>query len=92
MLVKGPFITLAHDFATGTALSDLVDAGVGHKELLKLKWEFGNQLLFKHQESALRRVYVMNRSAIVKTGTAAEKLRRSFCRSFRAWQTRALKA
>src|SRR5438067_13025419 len=56
VLVKGPFITLARDFATSAPLSDLVNAGVGSKELLKLKWEFGNHPLFKHQESALRRV------------------------------------
>jgi ATP-dependent helicase YprA (DUF1998 family)/very-short-patch-repair endonuclease len=73
VLVKGPFITLARDFATGAALQDLVDAGIGNKELLKLKWEFGDHPLFKHQENALRRVHVMGRSAIVKTGTGSGK-------------------
>lgn len=73
VLVKGPFITLALDFATGAPLPDLVGAGVGHKELLNLKWEFGDHPLFKHQESALRRVHVMGRSAIVKTGTGSGK-------------------
>ena len=73
VLVKGPFVTLARDFAEGAPLADLVQAGVGHKELLKLKWSFGKHPLFRHQENALRRVHVIGRSAIVKTGTGSGK-------------------
>jgi ATP-dependent helicase YprA (DUF1998 family)/very-short-patch-repair endonuclease len=72
VLVKGPYVTLAKDFAKGTSVRNLLDAGVGHPDLLRLNWPFGQSDLFAHQEDAMRAVDA-GRNVIVKTGTGSGK-------------------
>ncbi len=72
VLVKGPYVTLARDFAPGMRLAELVREGIGHSGLLDLNWPFGGDPLFAHQEAALRRVEA-GRNVIVKTGTGSGK-------------------
>jgi len=38
VLVKGPYVTLANDFAREHTLKQLHDEGVGHKDLQHLHW------------------------------------------------------
>lgn len=73
VLVKGPYVTLANDFAREHTLKQLYDAGVGHKDLMRLKWSFGDLQLYLHQEATLRRADSMGRNCIVKTGTGSGK-------------------
>ena len=73
VLVKGPYVTLANDFAREHTLKQLHELGVGHKDLQRLKWSFGENELFLHQEQSLRRVETLQRVAIVKTGTGSGK-------------------
>ena len=73
VLVKGPYVTLANDFAREHTLKQLHDQGVGHKDLQRLKWSFGEEELFLHQEQSLHRVETLERNVIVKTGTGSGK-------------------
>ena len=73
VLVKGPYVTLANDFAKEHTLKQLHDLGISHKDLQRLKWSFGENELFLHQEQSLRRVETLQRHAIVKTGTGSGK-------------------
>lgn len=72
VLVKGPYVTLAHDFEAGSTLADLVAEGVAHPDLQRLKWNFGEHPLYAHQEKALRAV-VGGRNTAIKTGTGSGK-------------------
>ncbi|HVR39940.1 MAG TPA: DEAD/DEAH box helicase, partial [Thermoanaerobaculia bacterium] len=72
VLVKGPYVTLARDFLAERTLDALIEEGVADPRLLKLRWAFNNQCLFKHQENALRAVSA-GRNTVVKTGTASGK-------------------
>ena len=72
ILVKGPYVTLARDFAAGRPLRELVAAGCGQAQLARLKWAFGQGPLFAHQEASLRTVEG-GRNVIVKTGTGSGK-------------------
>jgi ATP-dependent helicase YprA (DUF1998 family) len=72
VLVKGPYVTLARDFALGMSLRELAAAGSGHSQLTRLKWAFGQGPLFAHQEAALRAA-ASGRNVIVKTGTGSGK-------------------
>ena len=73
VLVKGPYVTLANDFAREHTLKQLHDQGVGHKDLQRLKLSFGEEELFLHQEQSLHRVETLERNVIVKTGTGSGK-------------------
>jgi ATP-dependent helicase YprA (DUF1998 family) len=72
VLVKGPYVTLARDFAEGQTLSQVIALGSGHSALASLNWPFGNSSLYAHQEDALRAVEA-GRNVIVKTGTGSGK-------------------
>lgn len=72
VLVKGPYVTLARDFAQGLPLAEVLASGCGHPYLARLKWPFGTGALFAHQEAALRAVE-RGRNVIVKTGTGSGK-------------------
>jgi len=72
VLVKGPYVTLARDFAHGQRLREIVAIGAGHANLSRLKWAFGEEPLFAHQEAALRAAEG-GRNVIVKTGTGSGK-------------------
>jgi ATP-dependent helicase YprA (DUF1998 family) len=72
VLVKGPYVTLARDFAEGQRLDQLLASGCGHPELARLHWPFGATALYAHQEDALRGVEA-GRNVIVKTGTGSGK-------------------
>lgn len=72
VLVKGPYVTLARDFAPGKPLAEVLADGAGHRDLARLKWPFGKHPLFAHQEKALRTVE-SGRNVIVKTGTGSGK-------------------
>jgi hypothetical protein len=71
-LVKGPYVTLARDFAEGRTLSQVIASGSGHSALASLNWPFGKFSLYAHQEDALRTVEAW-RNVIVKTGTGSGK-------------------
>ena len=73
VLVKGPFVTLTGDFARERNLRQLIDAGTGHPDLLRVKWEFGENPIYKHQEETLARVAGRGRNCIIKTGTGSGK-------------------
>jgi very-short-patch-repair endonuclease len=72
-LVKGPYVTLARDFEQGETLARLVAQGCGHSDLKKLKWPFGDNPLYRHQEESLCRVTQAGRNIVVKTGTGSGK-------------------
>lgn len=72
VLVKGPYVTLARDFAQGQPLAGVLASGMGHPDLARLHWPFGAASLFAHQEEALRAVEV-GRNIVVKTGTGSGK-------------------
>ncbi|MBI4529878.1 MAG: DEAD/DEAH box helicase [Deltaproteobacteria bacterium] len=72
VLVKGPYVTLARDFAEGRKLSQLLASGCGHPALAGLNWPFRDASLYAHQEDALRAV-APGRNVIVKTGTGSGK-------------------
>jgi hypothetical protein len=73
VLVKGPYVTLANDFAREHTLKQLHEKGIGHKDLQRLNWSFGDSRLFRHQEQSLDRVDQLERNVIVKTGTGSGK-------------------
>lgn len=73
VIIKGPYVTLGRDFALGRRLAELVAEGIGHKDLLRLHWNFGDRPVYRHQEKALRRVDVLGRNCVVKTGTSSGK-------------------
>src|SRR6266496_522529 len=54
VLVKGPYVTLARDFAPGLPLTQVLASGCGHAQLARLAWPFGKGPLFAHQEAAFR--------------------------------------
>jgi len=72
VIVKGPYVTLARDLALGRTLRKLADAGVVEKELLRLRWAFGDRPLYVHQERALEAGQA-GRSLVVTTGTGSGK-------------------
>ncbi len=72
VLVKGPYVTLAHDFAEGQRLEQILASGCGHRELTRFNWAFGSAPLYAHQEDAQRAVEA-GRNIIVKTGTGSGK-------------------
>ncbi|HXF94288.1 MAG TPA: DEAD/DEAH box helicase [Nitrospiraceae bacterium] len=72
VLVKGPYVTLARDFAEGRWLKDLLDAGCGHPDLARFHWPFGPSPLYAHQEDAFRAVEA-GRNVVVKTSTGSGK-------------------
>ncbi|MDH7513501.1 MAG: DEAD/DEAH box helicase [Clostridiales bacterium] len=71
-IVKGPYVTLARDFALGHSLQELANAGRIAPEVLKARWPFGDGRLFSHQEQALE-VGKAGRSLVVTTGTGSGK-------------------
>ncbi len=72
VLIKGPYVTLARDFETGTPLADLVREQIVHGDVGRLNWKFGEHPLYAHQEQALRRS-AAGRNVVVKTGTGSGK-------------------
>jgi ATP-dependent helicase YprA (DUF1998 family) len=73
VLIKGPYVTLARDFAPGKPLKELVADGTAHPSIASLNWSFGSYPLYSHQEKALVRSEKENRNVIVKTGTGSGK-------------------
>ena len=72
VVVKGPYVTLARDFAPGLSLRELVDEGAAHPELLQARWPFGESRLYRHQERAFR-IGRAGRSFVITTGTGSGK-------------------
>ncbi len=72
VVVKGPYVTLARDFALGPTLRGLVDEGIAHPELLEAHWPFGENRLYRHQERAFR-IGQAGRSFVITTGTGSGK-------------------
>jgi len=72
VLVKGPYVTLARDFAEGHPLAEVLASSCGHPDLAQFNWPFGSSTLYAHQEDALRAVEA-RRNIIVKTGTGSGK-------------------
>lgn len=72
VLVKGPYVTLARDFAEGHRLDQVLASGCGHANLARFNWPFGSSMLYAHQEDALRAAEA-GRNVIVKTGTGSGK-------------------
>ncbi len=72
VVVKGPYVTLARDFALGPTLRELVQEGTAHPELLKAHWSFGENRLYRHQEQAFR-IGQAGRSFVITTGTGSGK-------------------
>ncbi|ROR02912.1 DEAD/DEAH box helicase [Desulfosoma caldarium] len=72
VIVRGPYVTLARDFERGRTLEKIVAAGGLHPDLLKARWPFGKERLFRHQEDALAALRV-GRSCVITTGTGSGK-------------------
>ena len=72
VVVKGPYVTLARDFALGLTLQELVDEGTAHPDLLKAHWPFGENRLYRHQEHAFR-IGQAGCSFVITTGTGSGK-------------------
>ncbi len=72
VIVRGPYVTLAREFARGRSLAELVREGVLHPDLAKARWPFGEERLFRHQERALA-AGREGRSFVVTTGTGSGK-------------------
>jgi ATP-dependent helicase YprA (DUF1998 family)/very-short-patch-repair endonuclease len=72
VLVKGPYVTLARDFAEGQRLHQVLASGCGHPALAQFNWPFGSSPLYGHQDEAFRAVEA-GRNVIVKTGTGSGK-------------------
>lgn len=72
VLVKGPYVTLARDFASGATLDAVVAEGLAPAELTRFAWPFGAGPLHDHQERALRAVRA-GRNVVVTTGTGSGK-------------------
>ena len=72
VVVKGPYVTLARDFAGGPTLRELVQEGTAHPDLLKARWPFGENPLYRHQEQAFR-IGQAGRSFVITTGTGSGK-------------------
>ncbi|MBM4368743.1 MAG: DEAD/DEAH box helicase, partial [Deltaproteobacteria bacterium] len=72
VVVKGPYVTLAREFARGRTLRQLVEAGQAEADLLRARWAFGDSPLFVHQEAALAAGRA-GRSLVVTTGTGSGK-------------------
>lgn len=72
VVVKGPYVTLAREFESGRRLDELVAAGALDAEVARLRWPFGNNPLYRHQERALE-LGRSGRSFVVTTGTGSGK-------------------
>jgi len=72
VVVKGPYVTLARDFAPGATLQELIRQGKLVPELARAHWPFGDGSLFLHQQRALE-VGRAGRSFIITTGTGSGK-------------------
>jgi len=72
VVVRGPYVTLTRDFEPGRTLRDLVQAGEVDRELLKARWPFGEDRLYRHQERGLEAGRA-GRSFVVTTGTGSGK-------------------
>lgn len=72
VVVKGPYVTLARDFALGPTLQELIQEGIAHPDLLKARWPFGENRLYQHQERAFR-IGQAGRSFVITTGTGSGK-------------------
>lgn len=72
VVVRGPYVTLAQDYELGASLRDLVAAGRAHPDLLRARWPFGDQRLYRHQETAFE-VGRAGRPFVVTTGTGSGK-------------------
>jgi len=72
VIVKGPYVTLARDLALGETLAALAARGALDRELLGLRWAFGDGPLFRHQQRALEAGRA-GRSFVVTTGTGSGK-------------------
>lgn len=72
VLVKGPYVTLAREFATGSTLDSMLREGIGPDALARLHWSFGREPLYAHQEAAFRAV-ASGHNVVVTTGTGSGK-------------------
>ena len=72
VVVRGPYVTLARDFALGPTLKELVDRGEADASLLGAAWPFGDRPLYEHQRRA-NEVGRAGRSFVVTTGTGSGK-------------------
>jgi len=73
--VKGPILEATPPFETGKSLEELVDEGLLSDQFKNLKSEELplNRPLYRHQESAIRKVVGDNRNIVVTTGTGSGK-------------------
>ncbi|MFP5288789.1 MAG: DEAD/DEAH box helicase, partial [Thermoanaerobaculia bacterium] len=72
VVVKGPYVTLAREFHTGNTLGALIAADEADAELARLRWPFGSNPLYVHQERALA-LGRAGQSFVVTTGTGSGK-------------------
>lgn len=72
VVVKGPLVALAREFAQGKTLREIVKAGAASEQLLKAHWPFEDRPLYRHQERALE-VGRAGHPFIVTTGTGSGK-------------------
>jgi ATP-dependent helicase YprA (DUF1998 family)/rubrerythrin len=72
VVVRGPYATLSREFELGARLASLVETGRAEPDLLRARWAFGAEPLYKHQEQAFE-TGRNGRSFVVTTGTGSGK-------------------
>jgi ATP-dependent helicase YprA (DUF1998 family) len=72
VVVRGPYATLARDFALGPDLPSLVNAGSVDPTLLQAAWPFGEKRLYAHQHKALL-AGAAGKPFVITTGTGSGK-------------------
>lgn len=72
VVVKGPYVTLAREYESGETLRALTEGGRAERDLLKIRWPFGEEKLYRHQVRALDAGRA-GRSFVITTGTGSGK-------------------
>ncbi|MEW5807411.1 MAG: DEAD/DEAH box helicase [Acidobacteriota bacterium] len=72
VVVKGPYVTLTHDYEQRETLHELVNSGEADRALLKANWPFGKERLYHHQVKAFK-AGRKEKSFVVTTGTGSGK-------------------
>lgn len=72
--VKGPFVEITPPFVTGKSISELIDENILSGDFKQINKALSNdRSLYKHQETAIRKIVSENKNLIVATGTGSGK-------------------
>lgn len=73
--IKGPILEATPSFEKGETIENLVKRGVLSREFMNLNSPFlkVDRKLYKHQETALRKIITGRRNVVIATGTGSGK-------------------